>query len=406
MRKAKKHFFLSLVDQSAVSGANFLTIALGAAFLPLIEQGKLVYLYTAYIALVLFNVSTFFAVANILCKETESRRYEYVLLKNQAFTAVLASLVVLAGLLVFREPLGWRITASEATLLLAFLAIQQLADFLRRKEYVFGNIANATLQSLWLYGARIGIILYARPEAVTGFLLAMLLPAVPLALIGLANLFRERSLFGDSKANADLVRRHLSLSKWNIYNAPVRWTGLHLPILLTGALYSVEAAAILGTVRAITTFVNVLLEMLETFVPAWLSSKLQSGEQSLRHGSMMLFHIGSAVWIAGAAAIFLFGEAVVAYMIGEDYRHYTPILYIIWAGNGIYFAGRTIGLHYRMRKNALFEFVGLTTGAIALLFALPLITLYGAWGGAWCLAVVQVATLAGMLGYRMLSENK
>ena len=407
MHKTRTHFLLSLIDQCAVSGANFLTIALGAAFLPIGEQGKLVYAYTAYIALVLFNIATFFSAANIVCREVESRaRYRHVLLTGQTATALMASALALAGLLAFREALQWRITAYEAMLLLVFFAVQQIADFLRRSGYVFDRIGNATLQSLWLYGIRIGALLYFRPQSVTGLLLAMLLPAVPLALIGLGGLVRSRSGFGDAKANADLVRFHLSLSKWNIYKAPIRWAGLHLPILLAGALHSVEAAAILGTIRAITTFANVLLEMLETFVPAWLSSKLQRGEAALRQGSRLLLYFGLAVWLAGALAIALFGEAVIAYMLGADYRHYTPILYIIWGGNGIYFAGRAIGLHYRMRKNLRFESVGLTAGAVALPFVLPLIALYGAWGGAWCLMIVQIATLAGLLGYGRFADNK
>ncbi len=51
-RRTRRDFFCSLIDQCAVSGGNFLTIALGAAFLPIDEQGRLVYVYTAYIALV------------------------------------------------------------------------------------------------------------------------------------------------------------------------------------------------------------------------------------------------------------------------------------------------------------------------------------------------------------------
>lgn len=407
MHKTQRLFFLSLVDQCVVSGANFLTIALGAIYLPIGEQGKLVYIYTTYIALVLLNISVYFSSANIMSNEVGSRpRYEHLLLSSQTVTALLAAILALAGLLVFHVALEWRVSVTEAMLLIIFLTVQQIADFLRRSGYVFGRIGNATVQSLWLYGARIGAILYFRPDTLVGFLLAMLLPTVPVALAGLGRMFHGISRFGGAQDNAGVVRHHLSLSKWNIYNAPIRWAGLHLPIMLAGALHSVEAAAILGTIRAITTFANVLLEMLETFVPAWLSSRLHGGNKALRHGSLTLLYVGLAVWIVGALAIALFGEAVVALMLGEDNRQYTPILYIIWVGNGIYFTGRTIGLYFRMKKNALLEFAGLVAGALVLPFVLPLIAQYGAWGGAWCLTIVQIATLAGLLSFGLLSNKK
>lgn len=400
MRNTRKHFLLSLVDQCAVSGANFLTIALGAAFLPIGEQGKLVYTYTAYIALVLFNVSAFFSTANIVRNEVDSDgRYRHLLLSAQMVSAPLSSLLLLLGLVVFQAALQWQVTLQETALLLAFLIFQQFADFYRRAGYVFERIGRSAVQSMWLYGIRIAAILYFRPESLSGFLLAMSLPALPLALRGLGELIRDRDDYKD--ANRDIARFHLGLSKWNVYGAPLRWAGLHLPILLVGALHSLEAAAILGTLRAITTFANVLLELLETFVPAWLSAKLQKGEKALRSGSLALLGIGVLLWLGGAAAIALFGEALVLNMLGTEYAEYTLILHIIWLGNGIYFAGRAVGLHYRMKQNSRLEFLGLGIGFGVLLPSIPLIPLYGAWGGAWCLNIVQIATLASLLVYRL-----
>lgn len=409
MQKPQKNFLLSLVDQSVVSGANFLTIALGAVFLPIGEQGKLIYVYTTYIALVLLNVSVYFSAANIMAAEVGSQaRYEGLLLKFQVATALLTSTLTLAVLAVFHQALAWQVSLIEATFLLLFLSAQQVADFLRRSGYVFGRIGNVTVQSLWLYGARIATLLYFRPDTLSGFLLLMLLPALPVALAGVGKLLSESRGYVDAwkDKNKNLLREHVNLSKWNILNMPIRWAGLHLPVMLAGALHSVEAAAILGTIRAITTFVNVLLEMLETFVPAWLSSKYQGGETTLRRGSMMLLYVGSAVWIVGALAIGTFGEAIVSLMLGAEYRHYTPILYIMWAANGIYFVGRAIGLHFRIKKNAFVEFAGLATGAFALPFAIPLIVYHGALGGAWCLAIVQMASLAGLLSYGVFFTKK
>ena len=132
-----------------------------------------------------------------------------------------------------------------------------------------------------------------------------------------------------------------------------------------------------------------------------LSAKLQKGEKALRSGSLALLGIGALLWLGGAAAIALFGEALVLYMLGAEYAEYTLILHIVWLGNGIYFASRAVGLHYRMKQNSRLEFLGLAIGVGALLLSIPLIPLYGAWGGAWCLNIVQIATLASLLVYRL-----
>lgn len=398
MKKPTSHFILSLVDQCAVSGGNFLTIALGAALLPIGEQGKLISIFTAYIALVLFNVSAFFSAANIVHGKVDSSdRYRHVLLSAQMASALLASAAVLIGLMAFQGALQWRISASEMVFLSGFLVFQQFADFYRRSGYVFDLIGGAALQSVLLYGARIAAILYFRPETISGFLAAMALPALPPVLYGAARFLLDRGKPVGAEGDRDIARFHLSMSKWNIYGAPLRWAGLHLPILLVGTLHSLEAAAILGTLRAITTFANVLLELLETFVPAWLSAKRQQGRQALLGGSLALLGIGALIWVAGMVAMVLMGETAIRHMLGAEYAAYTPILYVIWAGNGIYFVGRTVGLHYRMQQNSRLEFLGLAMGACALLLSAPLIPLYGAWGGAWSLVVVQAATLGGLL---------
>ncbi len=401
-RRTRRDFFCSLIDQCAVSGGNFLTIALGAAFLPIDEQGRLVYVYTAYIALVLFNTSAYFSVANIVRHEVASPHgYRQALLAAQMAGALPVALALLLGFLAFQGFLKWQIGLSEALLLLAFLIVQQIADFYRRSGYVFDRIGNSALQSLWVYGARLAALLALRPETVSGFLLAMLLPGMPLAMAGLAETVRRRRARAASAENRDLLRSHLRLGRWNIAGAPLRWGGLHLPIMLAGALHSIEAAAVLGTLRAITTFVNVLLELLETFIPAWLAARGRRGEGALISGSRLLFLAGAAIWLAGAAALFLLGETAILHLLGADYAGYAPMLHIIWAGNGMYFAGRVVGLHYRMQKNTRLEATGLAVGIVALLASLPLISAYGAWGAAWCLFIVQVATLAALLVYRL-----
>jgi hypothetical protein len=401
LNKPINQLAISVSDQAAVSAGNFLTIALGANLLPLEEQGKLIYIYAIYIAMVLFNVSAFFSSANTVRNEIDSTGcYQRLLLKAQLISAALTSILLAGSLFVFHAAIKWQLTGNELIALLIFLLLQQIADFYRRSGYIFNHIKMSTLSSFWLYGIRISGLLYFRPNNLLEFLSVMIIPIVPIALFALEDYRRNRNITCDSAIKRNLIQMHLGLSKWSICNAPFKWAGLHSPILLVGVLHSIEAAAILGTIRALTTFANVLLELLETFIPAWLVSKAVHGNHVLRKSSLYLLGIGAVVWGLGFCVILIFGKAVIYYVLDSAYIAYSNILYILWMGSGIYFLSRTISLHYRTKKNTWLELMGSIIGAFTLLATLPLITLYGAWGGAWCLVIVQSAMLTSMLIYR------
>ena len=370
-------------------------------YLPLNEQGKLIYVYAIYIALVLLNIAAFFSVANIVRHEIERpRNYQVALLHTQIKTAFLLTACISIGLALFHDILQWKIETSGIILFAAFLISQQIVDFFRRSGYVFDGIAGAAKQTLWLYGGRIALIVYFKPDSVDGFLLFMTLPALPLVLVGIGRYYFLGGEPLQGNESAGILRKHFTLAKWNIYSAPLRWIGLHLPVLLVGMLHSVESAAILGTIRSITTFVNILLEMLETIVPAWLSAKLNHSGKALQSATFALLGIGTFIWLLGTFFIWLLGNSAIGYLLGATYADYTALLYIIWAGSGCYFAGRVVTLHYRMRMNTQLEFYSLAVGMVGFILSIPLITWYGAWGGAWCLTSTQIATLGGILMYR------
>jgi O-antigen/teichoic acid export membrane protein len=392
-----RDFAYSLIDQAAISGTNFLMIALGAHYLDLGDQGKLVYVYTGYVGLVLLNVSAYFSVANIVCAETESPvAYRSALVTAQVISSVLSALVVVAGFLLFQKALGWELSPAETALLTAFLVSQQYCDHSRREGYVFREIRRSAYQSLWINGTRLVLLILIQPGTLTVFLGVLLLSSLPIAL-RLLCVCLTNSRVVDTVSQKNMLRQHFQLAKWNLLGAPLRWFGLHLPILLVGALHSVEAAAILGSIRALTTFVNVLFEMLETFVPAWLAGKREGGEAALKTGSLRLLFIGLFIWLAGLLVFLWLGQAIVDLLLGTSYAQYADMLLILWGGNGVYFIGRVMTLHFRMKKNTRIEFISLSLGIVALVVAIPLIIHFGAWGGAWSLLIIQLATLAGML---------
>lgn len=196
-----------------------------------------------------------------------------------------------------------------------------------------------------------------------------------------------------------MIDSHVHLSKWNVVNAPLAWGGLHLPLLMIGAFAGKEAAAIIGSIRGITTFMNVLLELLETYVPTWLASKIKKDGELPRAPSVRLLGVGGAIWIAGFIAFWFAGEWVLRLLLGERYASYNAVLLIIWGANGLYFIGRVISLHFRMSRDTLAQAIGSLGGVLALWAALPIILKNGVEGGAWSFAIVQGGVILTLFLY-------
>lgn len=378
----------SVSDQAVVSATNFLTIAIGAWLLSLPEQSKLVYAYSAYIALVLFNASALFSVAPMLRLEvSDTAAYKQTLFYAQCIIALAGAALFVLLFSVFGDVLEWDATTKEMSYLFAFLVLQQLADFNRRSGYVFNTIVSAALLSTGILSIRLVLLFLLKPDQVETFLLLLAVSAIPGALAALSSGLSSRKNADES----NLFQKHISLARWNMLSTPLQWSGLHLPILLVGALAGSGAAAILATIRSLSTIANVFLELMETYVPMWMSTHEQRhGDKGLRSVVVRLYAIGFAVWAVAALVIATFGEALLALLLGRPYADYWPILLLLWIGNGLFFLGRVYGVRYRVMRRTSVELIGSAGGAAVLLVAYPLITQHGAIGGAWVIVLVQL----------------
>jgi len=406
LRNLSNRFVASLVDQCAVSGGNFLIVALGAHFLPLSEQGKLIYIYTAYVGLVLFNIAAVFAVAPVVRNEVSSPKYYRRLLFDvQLIVALFSSVAVIMAFNLGGGALGWQPSGIENLAIVAFLFLQQIADFQRRSGYVFDQIEISSRVNILGIVSRVFVLFFVRPGSAFEFVTLLTVTAMPGVVFEL--LIQRRGETGGEylTQRGEILRRHMHLCRWNILNAPLTWGGLHLPVFLVAALASKEQAAIFGSVRAISTFANVFLGLLETLIPSWMASRVAVGGMSaLRFASLRLLKVGGVLWAFGLLIIVFIGESAVVFLLGEQYKKYALILSIGWLGNGIYFVGRILGLHYRIGKNSFAEFLGAVGGGVVLFCCLPLIQQYASWGGAWTLVAVQLGSVFSLLGYRTLAN--
>ena len=389
--------FWALCDQASVSAANFLAIALGAWMLELGEQSKLVYGYTFYFALVLFNASALFSAAPVLRYEvSDAAAYKRLLLRAQCLIAVAGAVIALVVFMWLGAALDWVPDAIEMGCILLFLGLQQLADFNRRADYVFGEIKGAALISVLGLALRLGLLLPLQPQDAATFYLIFAISAIPGAYLAI----RRGWGVPGSGDDAHVLRRHMRLARWNMLHAPLQWMGLHSPVFLVGALAGGGAAAILASVRSVGTVANVLLELMETYVPNWMASRArQQGPAGMRSVVLKLYALGGVLWLAAAIAIVTIGESILALLLGRGYAEYWPILLLLWVGNGLYFLGRVYGVKHRVSRWTSVELAGSAGGLAVLLVSLPLMSLYGALGGACAIVLVQLGSMLTQLAY-------
>jgi len=377
----------SLVDQGAVSATNFLTIAIGAYLLALPEQAKLVYLYTAYIGLVVFNAAVIFSAAPMVRHELDDTSpYLRQLLLIQGWLAPVLSLLICLLFLGFGSALEWLPTSEELVWAALFLLLQQLADFNRRADYVFGAVRAGALVSLAILSIRIVSLIVIQPENAEVFFMLLAFSSIPGAVAAMNRWCSSRG----NGASGSYFSEHFRLARWNIMNAPLQWSCLHFPVFLVGLLAGGPAAAVLATVRSLSTVANVLLELLETYVPVWMLSKVSNGGESGMHRSAQkLILVGALAWMLFSVLIYLFGESILLFVFGPDYSPYWQLLLILWIGNGLFFVGRVYGIRHRVVKRMTVELAGSAGGFFVLLLAIPLVVEFDAYGGAWMILLAQ-----------------
>lgn len=398
MSRGVRLFSWSMVDQAAVSGGNFLAIFLGAALLPVAEQAKLVYVFSCYFGLVLLNVASYFGAANtVLHMVGSAENYRRFLARRQCASGFALASMLAMGLFVLGERLGVAFDSGDAVLVAVFLASQQLTDFVRRCGYVFATPRDAAKVSLFAHGGRALLLLGLSPDTFEFFLLAVSAPAVAVCVWLVV---RSDWLLTEGDSALSARQTHWRLSFWLILDAPLKWIGVHAPIFLVGLLHSGQAAAILGTVRALMSFANVFLEQLETVVPRMLAARSQAGRLELRTSVAKLIGFGLVFWSLGLLALWLLQSWIVQ-LFDAFYRPWYALTYLLWSANGVYFLAKMLALESRARKDTRMEFVGSAFGVLALGASVVLLPELDAWGGAMSLVLVQLGVLAGVLANKL-----
>lgn len=383
-----------LLDQAFVSGGSFLIIAICARLLPAADQGKLGYVISAYLAVIIFNMTTIFQWASVQAPNlTDKDGYRMRLAGTQVLLAAISAVISASVVGALSVPSGWSMSAGEGAAMLLFLLVQQLADFDRRASYIFKTPGRALASSATVFTARISLLLLLRPGSIFQVMLILavsgLLPALLTAAAGLKG---GLGLNGTWK----FLKGQSNNARWLMASGPLVWVWATIPIFMLGGFLNMEVVGIFITVRSLASIANVLMEILETE----FSAKAGRLYVSDRGGFESLFtktrFRGVLFWAAGAVLLFVFGEFSLKLLFGEAYSGYGNLLLILWACNGIIFLVRLNAVMLRTTERSAAVTLGYATAVIVMLAVFyPLITFFGVLGGALLLAAGALGNYAG-----------
>ena len=389
----------SLIDQLLVSGGNFLIIAVSAHFLDLVEQGKLAYIISVYMITVLLNVAVFFYAAPLVSVNLENNKiYRSFLQWGQLCLSILASLSIVLFFSLSGEKIGWDITKIEIILLFIYLILQQLVDFRRRESYIFTSILDAIKSSSITYIPRITLLVLFQPSTIYDVLLILVISSLWSAVSFLLRL--DKCALMSSYSIRTTLKEHIRLSKFSVINAPISWSLFFLPVFILGVFHSPTMSAVLLSVRSISGVVNVLLELLETFIPVWMVNVFnKDGSAALKETSSTLLKFGFLLWFIVLVFILIFGNQILHFILGGEYASYLDILLISWVGYGIHFISRVVGLYWRSTKIPKVELISSMGGAFVFIFSIPIIISHGLLGAAWLYILVPIGMVITQLFY-------
>jgi len=310
----------------------------------------------------------------------------------------LASLFIVLFFVLSGEKIGWDITKIETVLLFIYLILQQLVDFRRRESYIFTSILDAIRSSSITYVVRVALLILIQPSTIYDVLLILVISSLWSAMLFLLGL--DKSALMSSYSIRAPLKEHIRLSKFSVFNAPLSWIMFFLPIFILGVFHSPAMSAVLLSVRSISGVVNILLELLQTFIPVWMVNIFnKDGGMALKETSGMLLKFGLLLWVVVLVFIFIFGNQILHFILGGEYASYVDILLIVWIGNGIHFISRVIGLYWRSTKNPKVELMSSIGGVFIFILSIQIVISHGLLGAAWMYILVPAGMVIAQLFY-------
>jgi O-antigen/teichoic acid export membrane protein/thymidylate kinase len=326
------HINWVLVDQTMVSGVNFLTGILLARYLGIEEFGRFT---LVWMAMLFVNSIQHAAINSPMMSlgpkqsEAEAPAYYGAIVIQQIVFSCVVFLLLFAGVrwssVVFPE---WRVQGLALPLATSALAFQ-FQDFLRRYFFTRGHVAVAFVNDAIRYLGQIAVLIWMFmffPDAMDITMVLWIIAIMAAFATAFGAFFVERIEF-NPPALGTITRRHWHFSKWLTASALMHWTTGNLFIVAAGALLGTSAVGALKAAQNLMGVVHILFMGLENIVPVGAARHFHVGGKKalcgyLKHVS--LFGVGATLAVALLA--FVAPELWLRLVFGLEYQGYGYLL--------------------------------------------------------------------------------
>jgi O-antigen/teichoic acid export membrane protein len=321
---------LALVDQSLISGTNFVTTVLVANAVGLNAFGQFA---LASMVLMFANgiqasiITEPQSVIGASKSKTLYAKYVSSVGVLQLCFALLVSLLILVATLIAR------IVDWNSTLLIALLPAAvawQIQEFTRRVLYARGLIQEALKNDVMSYGGQaIGVIVLWRTNHLTGALALLVLAAT--STVGcVIGMWQIRSLL-ESSVQLEMVRStirdHWQFGKWLVGSTILNWTSAQIYPVFIAAFVGVAAT---GAMRAMLTIVGpsqvLLFAMGSLLTPVVAGINIDGGVTAVNAFARRLIVITSPLILLFCISVSVFSRPLVEIVYGREYVEYSWIL--------------------------------------------------------------------------------
>ena len=395
------HINWALLDQTMVSGVNFLTGILLARYIGIEEFGR----FTLVWMTVLFvNSIQHAAIISPMMSigpkqsEAESSSYFGSLIVQVLVFASGASLLLFAGFqLVSRIFPEWNVEGLGLPLAAVTFAVL-LQDFLRRYFFTRERLARAFVTDAIRYLGQITVLIVLFislqvPMDTAGVL--WIIAAASMSSTVLGALYVERFEI-NRLALRQVFFRHLHFSKWLVPASLMAWTTGNFFIIMAGVLLGTTAVGALRAAQSLMGVVNILYEGLENTVAVRSSRYFhQRGTKALgAYLKRIILYGGGATAVISLVA-FSAPNFWLGLVFGPEYEQYGFILQWFAVIALLIFLSLPLrsGIRAIEEPRAIF-WAKVWTTVFSLVAAYPMIHFFGLLGVVSGITIVYLAFLA------------
>lgn len=314
-----------VLDQTLVSGVNFLTIVLLARALAPSDFGYFVIAFTILQSAGMLQAALVTRPHNVLGATRSGRPYiDYT-------TAAAATQVGLACALALLAVLGAAVAYAAGStqwslclVLVPALLGWQLQEFGRRVLYTERRLLRAFANDVLAYGSQAAalVLLLQRDRLTTTGALVTLAVSFSVGAAALGWQLRQHL---SGTLNASSLAASWRFGKWLGVAEIGQWFSTHYYIYLAAALLGAVASAALKAAQTLLGPVSVFLTFVTSYLPIVLARELESSGSTRRKVRRSLVAVVPAV-VFYCLLVGLFAESVLGLVYGAEYERYADVV--------------------------------------------------------------------------------